>query len=139
MAIENSANWGCAPEPRGAYAFRDLLDDVLSPGALGALGQLSEPIAEIYGLPELLDAQLPRAERAQHAAALTTRLRRVVRFLPPDVSPMPNEVFTAIEFLVYEIHKEPVRIGEALMRLDALAEEIRSRPLLHDMLLGRAN
>lgn len=52
---------------------------------------------------------------------------------------MPNEVFTAIEFLLYEIDGEPIKIGEAILRLEILADEIRARPLLHDMLMGRAN
>jgi hypothetical protein len=121
------------------YPFRDLLRDVISPVAVGAMEQLSERIHEIYGLDELLDAPLPTAERVQHAEVLTTRLRRIVRCLPPHVSPLPNEVFTAIEFLIYEIHHRPVEIGEALLRLEILADEIRARPLLHDLVTGRAN
>ena len=122
-----------------SYPFRELLAHVLSPGAFGAIDQLEERIFDIYGLHRLLDAPLPAADRARHQEALTTRIRRVARLLPPDVSPMANEVFTAIEFLVYEIHGEPVRIGEALARLETLAEEIRARPLLHDLVLNRAN
>ena len=52
---------------------------------------------------------------------------------------MPNEVFTAIEFLIYEVHGQPMQLGEAIMRLEVLAEEIRARPLLHDLVTGRAN
>jgi hypothetical protein len=121
------------------YLFRDLVNDVLSPGAVGTLEQLTPRILEIYGLAELLDRQLPAAQRDEHAERLVTRIKRVVRLLPADVSPMPNEVFTAIEFLLYEIDGEPIKIGEAILRLEILADEIRSRPLLHDMLMGRAN
>lgn len=121
------------------YNFRDLVRDVLSPGALGTLEQLTPRILEIYGLAELLDRQLPAEQRDEHAERLVTRVRRVVRLLPADVSPMPNEVFTAIEFLLYEIDGEPIKIGEAILRLEILADEIRARPLLHDMLMGRAN
>jgi hypothetical protein len=122
-----------------SYPYRDLLHEVLSPGAVGALSQLSERILEIYGLDDLFGASLPAADRARHAEALETRLRRVVRFLPPEISRVPNEVYTAIEFLMYEIRGEPVRVGEAWLRLELLAEEIRSRPLLHDLVIGRAN
>jgi hypothetical protein len=121
------------------YLFRDLVNDVLSPGAVGTLEQLTPRILEIYGLAELLDRQLPAAQRDEHAERLVTRIKRVVRLLPADVSPMPNEVFTAIEFLLYEIDGEPIKIGEAILRLEILADEIRARPLLHDMLMGRAN
>lgn len=123
----------------GFYVFRDLVNDVLSPGAVGTLEQLTPRILEIYGFAELLDRRLPAERRDEHAERLVTRVRRVVRLLPADVSPMPNEVFTAIEFLLYEIDGEPIRIGEAILRLEILADEIRSRPLLHDMLMGRAN
>jgi len=129
---------GSCVEPE-FYRFHDLVRDVLSPGAVGTLEQLTAQILEIYGLAELLDRQLPADLRDEHAEQLVTRVRRVVRLLPADVSPMPNEVFTAIEFLLYEIDGEPVRIGEAIMRLEILADEIRARPLLHDMLMGRAN
>ncbi len=127
-----------AIEP-GFYHFRDLVRQVLSPGAVGTLEQLTPRILEIYGLAELLDRQLPEEQREEHAEILITRVRRVVRLLPADISPMPNEVFTAIEFLLYEIEGEPVKIGEAILRLEILADEIRARPLLHDMLMGRAN
>jgi hypothetical protein len=127
------------PSPPESYAFRELVRDVLSPGAVGVLERLSARILEIYDLPELLDARLPLAERDWHAERLVTRVQRVVRMLPPDISPMPNEVFTAIEFLQYEIHGEPIVIGKALMRLEILAEEIRERPLLYDLMMNRAN
>lgn len=121
------------------YPFRDLVRDTLSPGALGTLEQLSARILEIYGLPELLDTRLRADERHAHAERLVTRIRRIVQMLPPDISPTPNEVFTAIEFLVHDIHGEPVRLGEAILRLEILADEIRSRPLLHDLVMNRAN
>ncbi len=124
---------------QGFYHFRELVSDVLSPGAVGTLEQLTPRILEIYGLAELLDRQLPAEMREEHAERLVTRIKRVVRLLPADVSPMPNEVFTAIEFLLYEIDGEEIRIGEAILRLEILADEIRARPLLHDMLMGRAN
>jgi hypothetical protein len=124
---------------QGFYHFRDLVEDVLSPGAVGTLEQLTPRILEIYGLAELLDRELPADMREEHAERLVTRVKRVVRLLPADVSPMPNEVFTAIEFLLYEIDGEPIKIGEAILRLEILADEIRARPLLHDLLMGRAN
>ncbi|MEX2314518.1 MAG: hypothetical protein WD628_02290 [Thermomicrobiales bacterium] len=135
--MDNRSDGRCV-EP-GFYAFRDLVEDVLSPGAVGTLEQLTPHILEIYGMAELLDRQLPADARDEHAERLVTRVRRVVRLLPADVSPMPNEVFTAIEFLLYEIDGAPVQIGEAILRLEILADEIRERPLLHDMLMGRAN
>lgn len=122
-----------------SYLFEDLCKEVLSPGAVGAMDQLRDEILMIYDLPELLDTQLPVLERVSHAEKLRTRLQRVVRLLPAGVSPMPNEVFTAIEFLVYEVHERPIRIGEAIVRLELLAAEIRERPLLHDLVTGRAN
>lgn len=121
------------------YPFADLVRQVLTPGAVGVLEQLTQRIREIYGLDQLLDTQLPVDLRDEHAATLENRVRRIVRMLPPDVSPMPNEVFTAIEFLMYEIHGEPVMIGEALLRLEILADEIRTRPLLYDLMMNRAN
>jgi hypothetical protein len=122
-----------------SYPFADLCKEILSPGALGTLEQLRDEILNIYSLPKLLDTRLPAADRQYHADKLRTRLQRVVKLLPPGVSPMPNEVFTAIEFLVYEVHERPILIGEAILRLELLADEIRGRPLLHDLVIGRAN
>lgn len=122
-----------------SYAFSELCREILSPGALGTLEELREEILNIYNLSELLDTRLPTEDRSNHRDKLTTRLQRVVKLLPPGVSPMPNEVFTAIEFLVYEIHERPIHIGEAIVRLELLADEIRERPLLHDLVIGRAN
>jgi hypothetical protein len=121
------------------YPFRELVSDVLSPVALGTLEQLTSPILEIYGLDQLLDAPLPLAQRAEHAERLVGRVRRIIRMLPPEVSPLPNEVFTAVEFLVHEVRGEPVHLGQAILRLEFLADEIRARPLLHDLVMGRAN
>ncbi len=121
------------------YPFDDLLRDVLSPSARGALAQLDAEIRAIWNLPQLLDTPLPLSEREAHAMQLESRIRRITRMLPAHVSPLPNEVFTAIEFLSHVIHAEPINLGAAFYRLDALAEEIRRRPLLHDLVLGRAN
>ncbi len=121
------------------YIYRELCQEILSPGAVGAMEQLEPHILNIYGLDELLDTRLPHIDRPDHADKITTRLSRLTKLLPPDVSSMPNEIFTAIEFLVYEIEQRPVRVGEAWMRLELLAEEIRARPLMHDLITGLAN
>lgn len=121
------------------YLYEELCREILSPGAIGTMDQLREEILTIYSLPALLDTQLPVPERETHADKLRTRLQRVVKLLPMGISPMPNEVFTAIEFLVYEVHQRPVRIGEAIVRLELLADEIKGRPLLYDLITGRAN
>lgn len=128
-----------SPADSRDYPFDELLRDVLSPSACGALAQLDAEIREIWNLPQLLDTPLPLSEREAHASQLEARIRRIVRTLPAHVSPLPNEVFTAIEFLSHVIHAEPINVGAAFYRLDALAEEIRRRPLLHDLVLGRAN
>jgi hypothetical protein len=121
------------------YAFRDLCREILSPGAVGVLEQLEGDILAIYDLSELLDARLPRGDKADHADLIVTRIGRLSKMLPADISRMPNEIFTAIEFIVYEILKRPVNIGEAWLRLDLLAEEFRARPLIHELVTGRAN
>jgi hypothetical protein len=127
------------PASIDVYPFRELVSDVLSPVALGTLEQLTSQILDIYGLEQLLDTPMPAALRAEHAERLVGRVRRIIRMLPPDISPLPNEVFTAVEFLVHEVRGEPVHLGQAILRLEFLAEEIRSRPLLHDLIMGRAN
>lgn len=121
------------------YPYREFLEGVISPVALSVLERMTPSIVEIYQLEELLEAALPATERAEHEERFTERLGRIVRLLPPDVSPMANEVFTAIEFLIYEIHQEPVRVGLALARLEELSAEIKSDPLLHSLVTGRAN
>jgi hypothetical protein len=132
-------HWSSTTMMTDHYPFAELVREVLSPGAVGALEQLTPRIREIYGLDTLLDTLLPQGERAAHAESLSSRVKRIVRMLPPDVSAMPNEVFTAIEFLIYEIHGEPVVLGEAILRLEILADEIRTRPLLYDLMMNRAN
>ncbi len=121
------------------YEFREFLQQVISPVALSVIDRMSSQISEIYSLPEILTAQLPVDQREAHQDRFTERLTRIVSMLPPDVSPMANEIFTAIEFLIYEIHGEPVKVGVALARLEELGDEIRSDPLLHDLITGRAN
>ncbi|MGA7670335.1 MAG: hypothetical protein WBW04_07920 [Nitrolancea sp.] len=121
------------------YEFREFLRGVISPVALSVIDRMTDQISEIYSLPEILDAQLPLNEREAHRERFTERLTRIVSMLPPDVSPMANEIFTAIEFLIYEIHGEPVKVGIALARLEELGDEIRADPLLHDLITGRAN
>lgn len=139
MTTPESTPPGFQSPTAGPYRFGDLLRDVLSPGALGTVKQLDAEIRAIWNLPQLLETPLPLSERTEHVELLETRIRRITRMLPADVSPMPNEVFTAIEFLSHVIHREPINIGVAFSRLDALAHEIRCRPLLHDLVLGRAN
>jgi len=131
-----SAGRGQTPD---SYPYVELCQEILSPGAVGTMDQLRDEILMIYDLPELLDTQLPVLDRMTHADKLRSRIQRVVKLLPVGISPMPNEVFTAIEFLVYEVHERPVRIGEAIVRLELLAEVIRGRPHLHDLVTGRAN
>ncbi len=121
------------------YAFREFLEPLISPVAVSVIDRMSVQISEIYSLPEVLTARLPIDQRLEHEERFTERLTRIVRMLPADVSPMANEIFTAIEFLIYEIHGEPVKVGVALARLEELGDEIRSDPLLHDLITGRAN
>lgn len=121
------------------YVYRELCDEILSPGAIGVMDQLRDEILNIYDLDELLETRLPVENRSDHADKLRSRVSRVSRMLPTGISPMPNEVFTAIEFLIYEVEDRPVHIGQAIVRLELLAEEIRARPLLHSLVTGRAN
>ena len=121
------------------YPYRELLAEVISPVAVSVLERMAPVIAQIYDLDQLLDAPLPTGERGNHAELFTERLRRIVRLLPPNVSPMPNEVFTAIEFLIYQVYGEPVLIGQAIARLEVLSEEIKADPMLHSLVTGRAN
>jgi hypothetical protein len=121
------------------YPFRDLCLEVLSPGAVGVMEQLERLILDIYDLDQLLDLRLPRSRRPDHADMIVARIRRLSRMLPPDISRMPNEIFTAIEFVVYEVEQRPVNVGEAWMRLELLADEFRARPLVHDLVTGLAN
>ncbi|MEZ4521113.1 MAG: hypothetical protein R3A46_05660 [Thermomicrobiales bacterium] len=132
MAAQSSSD-------QDTYAFRELCRQVLSPSAVGVLEQLEREILDIYSIDELLDAQLPRRMRSEHADFIIARIRRLSQMLPPDISRTPNEIFTAIEFIVYEILDRPINIGEAWMRLELLAEEFRARPLVHDLVIGMAN
>jgi len=125
--------------PPETYIYRDLCREILSPSAVGAMEQLERMILDIYELEELLDTRLPHSERTDHAQKILDRLTRLSKLLPPDVSRTPNEIFTAIEFIVYEIERRPVHIGEAWVRLELLAEQIRARPLVHDLVTGLAN
>jgi hypothetical protein len=121
------------------YPYREFLEQVISPVALSIIERMSDQISDIYNLPEILTARLPVDQRVGHAERFSERLARIVRMLPPDVSPMANEIFTAIEFLIYEVHGEPIQVGLAIARLEELGDEIRADPLLHDLITGRAN
>lgn len=121
------------------YEYREFLQGVISPTALSVLERMTPVINDIWQLDTLLETPVPVEDRVQHEELFTTRLQRIVRLLPPDVSPMPNEVFTAIEFLIYQIHGEPIRIGLAIARLEELSDEIKADPLLHSLVTGRAN
>lgn len=121
------------------YQYRDFLAGVISPTALSILERMTPAIQEIYQLDELLDVSIPVRDREMHEDRFSERLRRIVRMLPPDISPTPNEVFTAIEFMIYEIHEEPILIGLAIARLEELGDEMKADPLLHSLVTGRAN
>lgn len=119
--------------------YREFLAAVISPVALSLIERLTPVITDIYELDALLEVELPLDRRGVLADRFTDRLRRIVSLLPPDVSPMPNEIFTAVEFLLYEVRGEPIHIGLAIARLEELAEEFKADPLLHCLITGRAN
>lgn len=121
------------------YTYREFLDTVISPSAISVLDRMYPAIAELYAIDELLEAPLPVEDRAIHRDRFLTRLRRIVKMLPPHISPMPNEVFCAIEFLVHEINGEPILLGQAILRLEYLGEEIKADPMLHSLVTGKAN
>ncbi|TVR70301.1 MAG: hypothetical protein EA415_13110 [Sphaerobacteraceae bacterium] len=121
------------------YTYREFLDTVISPSAISVLDRMYPAISELYAIDELLEAPLPVEDHDIHRDRFLTRLRRIVKILPPHISPMPNEVFCAIEFLVHEIHGEPILLGQAILRLEYLGEEIKADPLLHSLVTGRAN
>lgn len=121
------------------YPYREFLRPLISPVALSVLERMTPVISDIYDLDQLLETPMSPDHRAEHEELFTERLRRIVRLLPPEVSPMPNEVFTAIEFLIYQIHGEPIRIGLAIARLEELGDEIKADPTLHSVVTGRAN
>lgn len=119
--------------------YREFLADLISPTALSVLERLTPAICDIYGIEHLLDADVPADDRPRLAERFIERLQRIVALLPPHISPMPNEIFTAIEFLLYEVQGEPIRLGLAIARLEELAEEFRADPLLYSLITGRAN
>lgn len=121
------------------HTYRDFLRTVISSSAISVLERLYPIISELYALDELLEAPLPVADQAIHRERFLARLKRIVRTLPPHISPMPNEIFCAIEFLVHEIHGEPILLGQAIFRLEYLGDEIKSDPVLHSLVTGRAN
>lgn len=125
--------------PAETVEYRDFLRDIISPTALSLLERMTPVIYDIYNIDVLLDAEVPQVDQADLQTRFTDRLGRIVRLLPPEISPMANEVYTAIEFLLYEIQGEPILVGLALARLEELSDEIRADPLLHSLVLGRAN
>jgi hypothetical protein len=121
------------------YTYREFLRSVISPSAISVLDRMFPVISELYSLDELLETPLPVEDHAIHRERFLTRLKRIVGMLPPHISPMPNEVFCAIEFLVHEIHGEPILLGQAILRLEFLGDEIKSDPMLHSLVTGKAN
>ncbi len=121
------------------YTYRDFLRTVISPSAISVLERMYPTISDLYALDELLETPLPVEDHAIHRDRFLTRLKRIVRTLPPHISPMPNEVFCAIEFLVHEVKGEPILLGQAILRLEYLGDEIKADPLLHSLVTGKAN
>ncbi len=121
------------------YTYRDFLRTVISPSAISVLERMYPTISELYALDELLEVPLPMEDHSIHRERFLERLRRIVKMLPPHISPMPNEVFCAIEFMVHEINGEPILLGQAILRLEYLGDEIKADPLLHSLVTGKAN
>lgn len=121
------------------YTYRQFLRTVISPSAISVLERMYPVIAQLYSVDELLEAPLPIEDEAIHRDRFLKRLKRIVAMLPPHISPLPNEVFCAIEFLVHEIRGEPILLGQAIYRLENLGDEIKADPLLHSLATGRAN
>jgi hypothetical protein len=121
------------------YTYREFLQNVISPSAISVIERMDPVISELYAVDDMLDTPLPIEDHEFHADKFTTRLRRIVRTLPPHISPMPNEIFCAIEFMVHEIQGEPILLGQAIYRLESLGDEIKADPLLHSLVTGRAN
>lgn len=121
------------------YSYREFLQGVISPDAISVLERMYPVLSELYSVNVILDTPLPEEDHVIHRERFLTRLRRIVGTLPPHVSPMPNEVFCAIEFLVHEVHGEPILLGQAIYRLEYLGDEIKSDPMLHSLVTGRAN
>lgn len=121
------------------YSYREFLHGVISPAAISVLERMYPVISQLYSVDVILDEQLPREDYSIHRERFLERLKRIVGTLPPHVSPMPNEVFCAIEFLVHEIHGRPILLGQAIFRLEYLGDEIKADPLLHSLVTGKAN
>jgi hypothetical protein len=121
------------------YTYREFLQTVISPSAISVLERMYPIIAQLYAVDQLLEAPVPIEDEAINRQRFLRRLRRIVGMLPPHISPMPNEVFCAIEFLVHEIQGEPILLNQAILRLEFLGEEIKADPLLHSLVTGKAN
>jgi len=119
--------------------YRDVLMAVLSPGALVVLERLTPLICALYDLDLLLDYPVADQQQGSLRERLSERLERIVALLPSDVSPMANEVFTAVETLVTDVLGRELFLGEEIRRLELLDEAFRSDPLLFQLVRGRAN
>jgi hypothetical protein len=119
--------------------YRDVLMAVLSPGALVVLERLSPLICALYDLDLLLDYPVADQQQGSLRERLSERLERIVALLPSDVSPMANEVFTAVETLVTDVLGRELFLGEEIRRLELLDEAFRNDPLLFQLVRGRAN
>jgi hypothetical protein len=121
------------------YTYREFLRTVISPSAISVLERMYPTISQLYAVDQLLETPLPVEDHSIHRARFLKRLKRIVGMLPPHISPMPNEVFCAIEFLVHEIKGEPILLGQAILRLEYLGDEIKADPMLHSLVTGKAN
>ncbi|ACM05551.1 MULTISPECIES: hypothetical protein [Thermomicrobium] len=119
--------------------YRDVLMAVLSPGALVVLERLTPLICALYDLDLLLDYPVADQQQGSLRERLSERLERIVALLPSDVSPMANEVFTAVETLVTDVLGRELFLGEEIRRLELLDEAFRNDPLLFQLVRGRAN
>jgi hypothetical protein len=119
--------------------YRDVLMAVLSPGALVVLERLTPLICALYDLDLLLDYPVADQQQGSLRERLSERLERIVALLPSDVSPMANEVFTAVETLVTNVLGRELFLGEEIRRLELLDEAFRNDPLLFQLVRGRAN
>jgi hypothetical protein len=119
--------------------YRDVLMAVLSPGALVVLERLTPLICALYDLDLLLDYPVADQQQGILRERLSERLERIVALLPSDVSPMANEVFTAVETLVTDVLGRELFLGEEIRRLELLDEAFRNDPLLFQLVRGRAN
>jgi len=119
--------------------YRDVLMAVLSPGALVVLERLTPLICALYDLDLLLDYPVADQQQGSLRERLSERLERIVGLLPSDVSPMANEVFTAVETLVTDVLGRELFLGEEIRRLELLDEAFRNDPLLFQLVRGRAN